>query len=202
MGQRLNVEIHKNGEPLANAYYHWSGYTDSALNITSDIIYCVSNGKLASFIDPYWSCIDPIRAAILILESTGAGISEEEREYINQEYQEKFKNALLDLCLKPIDRNQGLISISEKGMEITRKWEEGRVTIDIERRTVNFDVFFYMTENEYVREEYSDVPYKDLPVLNMDPFDIPFDRFYEFAEFVGNCGTFLSHDGAVLMCIH
>lgn len=28
MGQRLNIEIHENGKCLANAYYHWSGYTE------------------------------------------------------------------------------------------------------------------------------------------------------------------------------
>ena len=31
MGQRLNIEIMKNGETIANCYYHWSAYTTSAL---------------------------------------------------------------------------------------------------------------------------------------------------------------------------
>lgn len=31
MGQRLNLSINKNGKVLANCYYHWSGYTNSAI---------------------------------------------------------------------------------------------------------------------------------------------------------------------------
>ena len=38
MGQRLNIEITKNGNVLANSYYHWSAYSDCALNITTKII--------------------------------------------------------------------------------------------------------------------------------------------------------------------
>lgn len=34
MGQSLNIEIWNNGEVLANAYYHWSAYTESAAKIT------------------------------------------------------------------------------------------------------------------------------------------------------------------------
>jgi hypothetical protein len=28
MGQRLNIEIVKNGDVLANSYYHWSGFSN------------------------------------------------------------------------------------------------------------------------------------------------------------------------------
>lgn len=38
MGQRLNIEIVKNGEVLANSYYHWSGFSDCAVNLTEKII--------------------------------------------------------------------------------------------------------------------------------------------------------------------
>ena len=33
MGQRLNIEIKKDSKVLANAYYHWSAYTSSALQM-------------------------------------------------------------------------------------------------------------------------------------------------------------------------
>ena len=38
MGQRLNIEIIENGKVLANAYYHWSGYTSSSLELTQEIL--------------------------------------------------------------------------------------------------------------------------------------------------------------------
>ena len=34
MGQRLNIEIWNESKRLANAYYHWSGYTSSTLDET------------------------------------------------------------------------------------------------------------------------------------------------------------------------
>ena len=41
MGQRLNIEIVKNNVddlPLANAYYHWSGFTRVAFSLASIIM--------------------------------------------------------------------------------------------------------------------------------------------------------------------
>ena len=38
MGQRLNIEIWNEGKRLANAYYHWSGYSFSTLYETMKII--------------------------------------------------------------------------------------------------------------------------------------------------------------------
>lgn len=43
MGQRLNIEIHNNGELLTNCYYHWSGYTKCALDFVCDGIIQVGN---------------------------------------------------------------------------------------------------------------------------------------------------------------
>lgn len=34
MGQRLNIEIIREGNLLTNAYYHWSGYTSSAITLS------------------------------------------------------------------------------------------------------------------------------------------------------------------------
>lgn len=33
MGQRLNIEIWKDGKVLANAYYHWSAYSVCAVDL-------------------------------------------------------------------------------------------------------------------------------------------------------------------------
>lgn len=38
MGQRLNIEIVKDKKVLANCYYHWSGYSNSAVNLAIQII--------------------------------------------------------------------------------------------------------------------------------------------------------------------
>ena len=38
MGQRLNLEISRGKKPIANAYYHWSAYTDSSYDLARSII--------------------------------------------------------------------------------------------------------------------------------------------------------------------
>lgn len=43
MGQRLNIEIVNGDTCLANAYYHWSGYTLSACDLTMKILDAMGN---------------------------------------------------------------------------------------------------------------------------------------------------------------
>ena len=55
MGQRLNIEIINDDKVLANAYYHWAGYTTSAISLTETILH--------SFIDD--GCYDLPKAIAL-----------------------------------------------------------------------------------------------------------------------------------------
>lgn len=48
------------------------------------------------------------------------------------------------------DRNSGLIGISEKEIEETRSWEEGRIEINLNDNTFNFKCAF---ENNYTDDE-------------------------------------------------
>lgn len=167
LGQRLNIEIVSDGALLANCYYHWSAYTDSALALTELII--------DKFYDSDTS--PGIKNAVELLESTGAGVNERERIEIK-----KFPNKFVGIDFKKAtDRNCGIISVTENGMEETRYWEEARVTIDVLNQTVSFDVFYKYYEKEYV-EEYADeddVRLSDLPVCHLDLDSIPFEDIGE-----------------------
>lgn len=136
MGQRLNVEILYDGEPIANSYFHWSAYTSPSLAITEEIIRCYDEA----------SEIIPLRIAVEILQKIGAGVPSDERDRINADKTGKFKNIEF---VDAKSRNDGLISVTEEGMEETRNWEEGRVEIDIGKETVNFMVFFETSDDEY-----------------------------------------------------
>lgn len=48
MGQRLNIEIFNNGQVVVNAYYHWSAYTRSALELTAKVISAYNDMPLSS----------------------------------------------------------------------------------------------------------------------------------------------------------
>ena len=114
MGQRLNIEIRKEDKVLANAYYHWSGYASRSLDLTSEILKNIDNVNFDN----------DVAKAVKLLEVTGAGLTKSEFGLLSDDIRNiAFKSA--------IDRNSGLIAISEKGMSNTQFWEEARVEIHL-----------------------------------------------------------------------
>lgn len=153
MGQRLNIEIRRkrDNKILANSYYHWSAYTYSSLKLANEImenIYdVIRNDKVR----------DEIKA-IQLLQTTGAGLLEQEYNLLNEEDK--------TYCSLATNRNLGLISFTEKGMKETRTWEEGRLTITIDfdnkeydfvgdKNRVDFEVYF-PTSREEIEEDYKE----------------------------------------------
>ena len=151
MGQRLNIEIRrkKDNKILANSYYHWSAYTYPSLELADEIIEniygVIINDKVS----------DEIKA-IQLLQTTGAGLLEQEYNALNEE-DKKY-------CSLATNRDLGLISFTEKGMERTRAWEESRLTITIDfdnkeydfvgdKNRVDFEVYF-PTSREEIEEYY------------------------------------------------
>ena len=169
MGQRLNIEIHENGKCLANAYYHWSGYTESALDFTKCIInkfYQVNKTGLA--------------AAIKLLQFTGAKVECDELVDAG------LPTELALVFSEGVNRNDGLIAFSEKRMEETRYWEEGRVTIDIGTEIINFDCWekYYeglSLEVVNVPYQYHAIPFSDFSDF-LTYFDDPCDKKYVFID--------------------
>lgn len=164
MGQRLNIEIIKNGETLANAYYHWSAYTSSSLELTKLIIDAIDEVKNK----------DDVVRAVRLLEKTGALLTSDEVEVMKQRTKEEFKQAT--------SRNDGLIAISEKGIESTRNWQEEYLEIHLDKEAVNFNVFWKDKKDSYLDEyEKSEELYQQLPKITFDYTNIPFTEFNQFA---------------------
>lgn len=167
MGQRLNIEITAGNKVLANCYYHWSAYTSSAKFLTRQIILYLQKSRTK----------DPLLKAIRCLEITGAGLTTFELDDAKKLYpNKKFKKA--------VDRNTGLIAISQTGIKDTQRWEEGKVTIDIYSQKIYFDVFFTETIEEFKEDhELSD----DITILKYDndPCIIDFDDFLKNYENFG-----------------
>ena len=51
---------------------------------------------------------------------------------------------------RDINRNTGLIAVDKTGMEETKDWEEGRVSINIENNTFYFNCY---SKNDYNDDE-------------------------------------------------
>ena len=169
MGQRLNIEIMSGEKTLANAYYHWSAYTASAAELTKIILE-----------EPVDETEPLVWQAIHLLEATGAGVPGYERDCI-------IKDEILPedeiSCLQPcIDRNRGLIAITEEGIRDTRCYEEGRVTIHLDSKTVDFNVFFRLDREEYEADYYGNVDM--LPSFPVSTAAIPFEEFRDFHDWI------------------
>lgn len=193
MGQRLNIEIKKGDKVLANSYYHWDAYSQSA---------CEHAISIAEFIETNQQNCDDVLYAIRILEHTGAGLTdnvltEDEIEFAKKMYSEEGFNEWLNnhkhselktaQSLFPdkkfqecTGRNNGLLAITEGGMEETRRWEEGRMTINLDDNSVSFDVI-WSPDEEFLKEEDRT---KEIIETDIDFTNIPFDRLKEFLDLI------------------
>lgn len=102
MGQRLNIEIVKNEKVLANSYYHWSGYSNCAVNLAIKIINnfrYLKRCKVENYIEN-----QDLLFAIRLLEETGAGFNDIDKT------REILKDKTMNLRLKKCEgRNEGII---------------------------------------------------------------------------------------------
>ena len=174
MGQRLNIQIEMDipdsseSKVLANAYYHWSGYTSSAYELVKKIAdsnYWNEECKLA----------DPVAQAINLLEVTGAGLEKDE-------FTDKYPESIYKLST---NRNDGLIAISKTGMDATQNWEEARVTINLTTNMVDMGGVYYLDEVDKEEEEETT---DEIPELEYDlctsiyNFDKVYNEFHEKLE--------------------
>ena len=78
-----------------------------------------------------------------------------------------------------------LYGITEKDIKETRYWEEGRITIDIEKQTIDFDVIHKYNEEElkasYDEEERKELDFKE---INRKLKNIPFEDVFELKAFI------------------
>lgn len=175
MGQRLNIEIVKNNKLLANSYYHWSGYSNCAVNLAIKIINnfdYIKKYKVENVTDK-----DTL-FAIRLLEETGAGINESEMKETIKKIGLIYENVILKECK---GRNEGIIEISEEGMQENRYWEEARVTIDIENKTIDFDVIEEINKEDYDEDELEDINFKE---INRNFKKIKFKDVFELKAFI------------------
>lgn len=184
MGQRLNLEIVNNNGVLANAYYHWSAYTGSAIGLTE--------GALAAFYDSPED-LSQLGLAVFMLQETGAGLYSEEWERVSEDRSNtysgiSFKNA--------INRNRGLLSVTDIGIKETEQWEEGRVTVNIEDKTIDFSVIWVSTADEYNEDMENEDAFDSLPSNDCTMSGVSFDDFYTIREAYENCPEgFVDSDG-------
>lgn len=165
MGQRVTFTLTKGEKELANAYYHWSGYTYPSTELLATIMDFFLNGELPP--QESWTETDYLTYAINALQSTGAMFPQEQSA----------------------NRNDGLIAILDD-CEANKNWE-ANIYIDLENKEIRhlneiMNVETYSSYHDWVESEIEDdgdthlVRWDDLPTLDTtlpDVFNITFDEF-------------------------
>lgn len=175
MGQRLNIEIIKNSKTLANAYYHWSAYSKESAEMARKIVYAIPNIKEGN----------DLLYAIRLLEYTGAAFNDDELTYAKTI--SSLKDSAFNECA---GRNNGLISISENGINKTRMWQEGAVYIYLDEDRIGYKVYWVKDRWDWERDEKEEhdnpVEFKDLEVVDVNFDDIKFSNIDSFVDFVNS----------------
>jgi hypothetical protein len=174
MGERLNIEIHNKGKVLANCYYHWSGYSNSAAQLAQEIIHNI--GKIEN-------TGSDLLYAVKLLESTGGGLTEREIEHAKT--LDDFNDYKFAECE---GRNNGLIAISKDEIQNTRSWQEHALYIYLDENRMSFKVFWSKDKWDWEKERKEDfdeeVKAKDLEKVDINFDDIKFSDIDSFVEFV------------------
>lgn len=168
MGQRLNIEVHNNGEPLANCYYHWSGYTKCALDKISNLI--ISIGQKEGTID--------VRKAIEAFLENGATINKSQAQGLVEPSEQ-------------VDKNSGLIGTTQRYMDNTRMWQEMGAVIDVGTHKADISGLFIDIEKEEYDGEYG---IGDLHVELGDLENIDFDDIPSIEEIMYTQEAFIWND--------
>ena len=142
MGQRLVITVRKEQEDIAKIYFHWSGYSESALEETRSLL---------KDIDTKEENIKKLQLNIIrACESMGGGIDggagSEEFSYVcNMFPNVNFKG--------DPSRDFGLVALSERGMSEMQCWIDENIVVDLDCNRIYNSVFYeYHSIEEYEAE--------------------------------------------------
>lgn len=152
MGQRLVTTIEYDGEKILNCYMHWSAYTRSTLATALEFA-----GKW-----PKYAHKAGMRKESAILRCCldawdGSGVVGNDLPRLAALGFTGFGDGKKIIA---IDRNEGLIAVSEKEMKNNDDWAEGILTIYIEKNgDLSFwtDVYYTRADREEDEEEEEDI---------------------------------------------
>ena len=191
MGQRLVITVRKEQEDIAKIYFHWSGYSVSALEETRSLLKDIDTNEE----DIKKLQLNIIRAC----ESMGGGIDggagSEEFSYVCN----MFPNVSFK---EDPNRNCGLVALSENDMEKIQLWSNGNIVIDLDyNRIYNSVLHEYHSLEEYEAEtgQSADEVYCCESDIDITDFRMEYiDEVIDFIDVViraggiaKNCGTYI-----------
>lgn len=195
MGQRLVITVRKEQEDIAKIYFHWSGYSVSALEETRSLL---------KDIDTKEENIKKLQLNIIrSCESMGGGIDggagSAEFSYVCN----MFPN--VNFKVYP-DRSCGLVALSENDMKEMQCWIDGNIVIDLDYNRIYNSVFYeYHSLEEYEAETDQNADEvccyeSDIDISDFRVEDI--DEVIDFVSFVIRAGGVAKHCGTYIDFIY
>ena len=156
MGQRLTIQIFKNKEQeqsLATLYYHWSAYTESALEELKSFYNNYRHYFKIQQIDQKLSQLHPtpfeavkqydeldniVTSIYQAVIETGGGLASDESENAIK------LHPTLGEYYNPnhsVHRNNGLIAFTEERQNSLYSWSEGNIRLYLDEEEFEFDVY-------------------------------------------------------------
>ena len=179
MGQRLVVTVKQNDKEIAGIYYHWSAYTISALDTARRLIECLTDSenpiqdlrlRLIRFVEQEGGCIDHFDGGDKPYMDEWNAIKE---MYPNETFNDEGS------------RSDGLIALTESGIEKLHEWEESSLTIDLDEGKIFNDVYSADTMEDY-KTYNEDDDEEEIPTLDITIEEIPFDKISETIDTLEN----------------
>ncbi len=165
MGQRLVITVEKNEKAIAKLYYHWSAYTISALMQTQEVIDCIYDHSDETE-------KEMLLRLIRFCENNGGSIDMDDDKAELTYIQSLYPN---EVFKETGSRSNGLIALSEMGMEDMQRYSEGDVYINLDDETVDFCVYSgYEDLDEYIEErqswddEFEGITLEEIPKIDCD----------------------------------
>lgn len=158
MGERLVLSIERNLEPVMTAYYQWSGYTKTAINIIKSI-----HKSLESISEP--SIQDVYKA----LRKTGAGPS---LSMINVNANDPVFDLDIDINDYKVDGTDGIIDIQSNKMKDAIYYADNLISFDLADKTWASTVFSNDSFNVIIPNGQNDVKEQIIMKLKEDTDDL------------------------------
>lgn len=181
MGQRLVVTIKAFDETIANIYYHWSAYTLTGLLEIKDLLESVD-------FDAATSKKDLLFRIIRYCEENGGGLSDC-RDF------EAAKKIFPDTSFREgVDRNYGLVAITDGTMSESQNYSEGDALIDFDEDMVEYGVYLAYDSIEDLNAELLDMEMEpftsdEIPKININPGWFHFEDIYSVLDGIEDAGS-------------
>lgn len=158
MGQRLVISVNRDSKRIATVYYHWSGYTVSALE---EVLH------LANIYNSHYEIMENLNNDEFVIQLAacihgGGGFSEESKKFLEK------KLSRNDLRLAE-NRNDGIFDVTEDGMADSDSWAEADASIDFTRKVFSIEgavLFFHENEFDEIYEMEDDFDPDNLPEID------------------------------------